>query len=637
MRLTLAFLAALPILFAQDDPPSRVARLNYIDGSISMRPASLDDWVAAEINRPLTTGDNLWSDEASRAEMHIGSAALRLGSRTAFEFLNLDDRVVQIRLAQGTLSIRLRHLEEDQTFEVDTPNLSFTLLRPGDYRIDVNSDQNNTVAIVRSGDAEASGGGQSVTVHSRQQARAGGVDTTNYDLIEAPVRDNWDQWCAQRDQREEHSESARYVSPETVGAQDLDLYGTWSEQPDLGGVWFPRGVPVDWSPYHYGHWVWIEPWGWTWVDNAPWGFAPFHYGRWVFVAGGWGWVPGPKVVRPVYSPALVAWVGGPRLGASVSIGGRPGGVAWFPLGPGEVYVPAHRASRTYITRVNTNIDINVTNVRYVNRTAPRAVTAVSEDTLVRSRPVAGASVRLSGAQLEAGQITTHAPYSPQRESLAGSSNAGLRPSSAAISRQVVVRRAPPPVAVPFSNRQQALQADPGRPLPPDGLRTPDAGRDPRVRPATIPPAAQAPPVIAPSRRSDEYLRPPDRREAVRPAIETPVLVQPRPRPVEVAPRRAEESVPRPVDIVPPSRPVEIAPRRSEETPRIQHVEPAPRIQQVEPAPRRAEPPPVQAPQRIERPVERIERPQKQESPKREERRERPAPEKKEDKPKSDKS
>ena len=36
------------------------------------------------------------------------------------------------------------------------------------------------------------------------------------------------------------------------------------------------------------------------------------------------------VARPVYAPALVAWVGGPHLSVNVSFGGG-GGVAWFPL------------------------------------------------------------------------------------------------------------------------------------------------------------------------------------------------------------------------------------------------------------------------------------------------------------------
>ncbi len=69
-------------------------------------------------------------------------------------------------------------------------------------------------------------------------------------------------------------------------------------------------VPAGWAPYRNGHWAWIDPWGWTWVDDAPWGFAPFHYGRWTVVDDRWGWVPGPVRQRAVYAPALVAFIGG---------------------------------------------------------------------------------------------------------------------------------------------------------------------------------------------------------------------------------------------------------------------------------------------------------------------------------------
>src|ERR1700674_4371653 len=81
-----------------DDPPSRVARLSYTHGNVSFEPAGTDDWVSAVVNRPITTGDKLWSDNGARAELHIGSAAIRLSGNTGFSFLNLDDRMAQIRL-----------------------------------------------------------------------------------------------------------------------------------------------------------------------------------------------------------------------------------------------------------------------------------------------------------------------------------------------------------------------------------------------------------------------------------------------------------------------------------------------------------------------------------------------------------
>src|SRR6267378_4164952 len=192
-------------LLAQSDPPSRVGRLNYITGAVSMQPAGVDDWVEANLNRPLTTGDRVWVDQDGRAEMHLGTAALRLNSRTAFEFLNLDDNSVQIRLTEGTLSITLRRLDPNETFEVDTPNLALSLLRPGEYRIDANPDSATTVITVREGEGEVTAGNEAFIVHPREQARVSGMDSVSYTVFDAPGFDGWDQWCRGRERREEQS------------------------------------------------------------------------------------------------------------------------------------------------------------------------------------------------------------------------------------------------------------------------------------------------------------------------------------------------------------------------------------------------------------------------------------------------
>src|SRR5882762_3128758 len=98
----------------EDDPPSRVARLNYTRGNVSFEPAGTDDWVTAVVNRPMTTGDKLWADQNSRAELHLGSASIRLGASTGFSFLNLDDRTAQLQLTEGTLRIRIRRLSREE-------------------------------------------------------------------------------------------------------------------------------------------------------------------------------------------------------------------------------------------------------------------------------------------------------------------------------------------------------------------------------------------------------------------------------------------------------------------------------------------------------------------------------------------
>ena len=93
------------------DPPSEVGRLNLVSGSVSFQSGSLDEWGPAMLNYPLTTGDKLWADDGGRAELHVGSSALRIGANTDFSFLNLDDQTVQIRLAEGSLNVRVRDLD----------------------------------------------------------------------------------------------------------------------------------------------------------------------------------------------------------------------------------------------------------------------------------------------------------------------------------------------------------------------------------------------------------------------------------------------------------------------------------------------------------------------------------------------
>ena len=111
--------------WANADPPSRVARLGYTTGSVSFSPAGDSDWLQAMVNRPLTTGDRLWTAANARAELQIGGAAMRLGPSTSATLLNLNDRLTQVRLSQGSLKVRVRRMAANQSFEVNTPNLAF--------------------------------------------------------------------------------------------------------------------------------------------------------------------------------------------------------------------------------------------------------------------------------------------------------------------------------------------------------------------------------------------------------------------------------------------------------------------------------------------------------------------------------
>ena len=462
-----------------EDPPSRAARLAFVEGSVSFQPGGTDEWVAAPLNRPLTTGDQLWSDRDGRVELQLDGSLLRLSSNSAVSFLNLSDNVTQIQLSSGTLLVRVRRLDDNETYEIDTPNLAFTVLRPGLYRLTVDESGNTTAIRVRSGQGEVSGAGSAYSVNANEYDVFSGTNDLVENQAYGPNDDPFDAWSASRDARWEQSASARYVSPDVVGYEDLDDQGTWGSTPDYGYVWFPRGVEYGWAPYHYGHWSYVPPWGYTWVDDQPWGFAPFHYGRWIFVRGAWGWVPAPPrvegmvYVRPVYAPALVAWIG---AGATI---------AWFALGPREVFVPSYPVSRTYVnninvsnTTVNTTIvnnvynttinnkTVNVTNVTYVNRSMPGAVMATTSQAFTTAQPVSRNLVQVDQRTLASAPVRALAPTEvPTKQAVLGAGRVvTVKPPAAVQTRAVVARTTPPAPPPTFEKRQEAIKSNGGRPL-----------------------------------------------------------------------------------------------------------------------------------------------------------------------------
>ncbi|MBO0910150.1 MAG: hypothetical protein J2P13_00040 [Acidobacteria bacterium] len=462
---------------AETEPPARAARLQYMSGSVSVQPQGTGDWVAGEVNRPLTNSDNVWADKNSRAEISVGTGLIRIGSETSLTLTNIGEDVVQLQLHQGAMNVHVRRLYDNEKYEIDTPNQAFTVLKPGDYRFDVNPDTDKTVITVWRGEGESTGDGPAVHLRENQQARFSNGTSMTVDTHGAPAPDSFDEWAQARDGKLDNSASSRYVSPGTVGYEDLDEYGTWKQTGDYGPVWYPAVAP-GWAPYYYGHWVWENPWGWSWVEYEPWGFAPFHYGRWVFWGGAWGWAPGPVFVRPFYAPALVAWFGG-GWGFHVGVG-IGGGFGWCPLGWGEPFIPWYGVSRAYFFHVNftngrffgtgrfgnlnTFYRRNFVNGRfaarngfalhYANLHRPGGFTAISRNTLVNSLPVSHNNIRVSPAQMSRATAVHSLRVAPTRASIAGSTGARAAvPSTRSFSRPVVSRMAAP-------NRSRSFNSSP---------------------------------------------------------------------------------------------------------------------------------------------------------------------------------
>jgi uncharacterized protein DUF6600/FecR-like protein len=505
-------LAALTSARADEgDPPGRVARLSYVQGAVSLEPAGLTEWTAAERNRPLTTGDRLWTDQQSMAELDLGDGVLRLGSMTGFAFLNLDDRFAQIQLSAGMLLVRVWDTSSGQSYEIDTPQLAVQLSQAGMYRIEVDQSGSTTLVKVSEGEAVAQGSAGPIPIDAQQvMAFTGSASGTalSYSAASLGPPDDLDNWSATRDAQAEGSPSQQYVADGTPGTYELDDNGRWQSTPEYGYVWSPVVVVANWVPYRFGHWAWIAPWGWTWVDDAPWGYATSHYGRWVLLGGAWCWVPGPRPLRPAYAPALVAWTHGPGFAGA---GASPAGVGWFPLGPHEVYAPGYRVSDAYLRNVNTaNTTVTstsyitdvyqsrITNIRYVNSTAA-AISAVPQSVFTSAQRVSGHTLPVNAGTLAGMTVAAAAPaVAPQRLSVlgAGTGPRVMRPPPALANRAVTARVAPPRAPASFESQLAAIQANGGRPLARSDLA--------RLQPGT--PTAQVH-VLPPSKGS----RPPQSR------------------------------------------------------------------------------------------------------------------------------
>ena len=542
-------------LWAQgDDPPARVARLSYVKGNVSLQVSGANDWAQATLNYPLTTGDRLYTDQGSRVELEVGSTAVRMSEATDLTVANLNDQLLQLGLGQGTVRVRVFELAPGESVEVDTPNGALTLLQAGDYRVEVFSNEGATLVIVDQGSLEVSGGNVLQRVESGRAVKLTGTDPIQVSFVELPNPDGFDQWCRERDRRFEASASAQYVGRGVPGYYDLDDYGQWQNVPEYGPVWVPAAVPVGWVPYRFGHWVWVSPWGWTWVEDEPWGFCPFHYGRWAVVGGVWGWVPGPVVVRPYYAPALVAFVGGPHFSVGIGAGA---GVGWFPLGPREPFFPWYHHDDVYLRQVNvtnirnvtnitniTNVK-NVNNIHYANRTV--ATTVVAQEAFRSGQPVYRNVLHVNPAQLGQVPITAHPHVTPAGEALFGGKVApgpprvltpmtarppGQSPAPARPNQPPVMTRTAPPVqgetgrpaptpsrfvtrqplpppTPPLSARQPAMEEHPGRPLEPQQLQNLRQGkpagpmRDKEFPPHAASPRQAAPKAEQPAPRSSD--------------------------------------------------------------------------------------------------------------------------------------
>jgi hypothetical protein len=560
----LLLVAAAPALAEPGEPapPARVGAVRSISGNLAFRQTGESQWSAVTTNYPVAEGGAFWTDASSRAEIRIGPTTIGMAGGSDLEVIRLDEQAAQIGLPQGRLCLDLGRRGGGESFEIDIPQGAVSLVDPGFYDIDAGTADQPARLAVFAGSARFSGGGTDLPLGSGHRAVLSGSSPVAA-VVEPTGPDAFADWCRGRADRENRLAAVSYVSPAMTGYDDLDRYGSWQSSVDYGEVWYPSQTAADWVPYSDGSWRWVAPWGWTWVDAEPWGFAPFHYGRWAWIGGRWGWVPGTFVANPVYAPALVAFVGGAGFGLGVGPA-----VGWFPLAPGEVYWPSYTRNVYYIR------NINVSNVRNIDTVVSRSNGAVPRQpvpvplanrrfaTIVPERAFArGERIRPLPAAMSAAALAA-APVRLQPPRLAPAVTAPapirgpehLRPLPAVASRPAAAQGQPgrPPVVVPGAEGSIAAR--------PTVLRGGGAPTDhptvgalrPAATPARAPMRLETPPPQPITTPPSRPLPPGPPHPQPRPPAENPARAEP-PHPGSVA-------APRPA----PAHPVAPAPKNAKE-------------------------------------------------------------------------
>ncbi len=334
-----ALAVGLPVLGNDDvipDVTDRVARISSVDGVVQIRRADTDEWEQVVLNLPIVEGDEIVAEESGKFEIQFDiNTHLRASERSVVKIVTLSDAGVAVSLTRGSLAVTASAFDSEKFFEVDAPQTTVALQRAGRYRVDAGTgihDAEIRVSVSNGGAARVYSETAGFTVGDGRIAKVmtTGRNAGEWDMADiSEYADAFEAWVAVREteisQRMDTAHFDQYYDQDIYGAEDLTSYGTWSHTQDYGYVWRPSSSAIrhyaNWSPYQYGHWRWLPAFGWTWVNDEPWGWATYHYGRWIWHHGAWYWSPYAqyRYGRSIWRPALVV------------LGVWNNRVCWYPL------------------------------------------------------------------------------------------------------------------------------------------------------------------------------------------------------------------------------------------------------------------------------------------------------------------
>ncbi len=328
-----AIVLAMPFLlgtavFADDvddaipDVTARVARISFIRGDVQVRREGSQDWEKAVLNLPVVEGDEITTDAGGRFEIQFNSYThVRVAENSYLKIVGLKDGAIALSLPEGSLNARLTKFDKDATFfEIDAPKTTIAIQRSGMYRIHAGKEGDGEVrvSVTNNGEARVYSDTSGFTLKDGRTAtvKLDGQFAGEWETADASrYADEFDAWSLDRDvaiaKRLKDAYYDKYYDRDVYGAEDLNDYGEWVHTRKYGYVWRPYGSATSqyagWSPYRYGHWRWVPPFGWTWVNDEPWGWATYHHGRWFHDDGYWYWTPYAqyRTSRSWWYPALV--------------------------------------------------------------------------------------------------------------------------------------------------------------------------------------------------------------------------------------------------------------------------------------------------------------------------------------------
>ncbi len=314
------------------DVTARVARISFLRGDAKVKHAGNQDWERATQNLPIVEGDEISTDDARLEIQFNRDNYLRLSENAYLKITTLRDEGVAVSLPEGVLSLRVLNFNKDrESFEIDAPRTTVAVQQAGMYRVNAGDkkDSQIRVSVIDGGQARVytENSGFSLRNGRSAEIQIAGNYAGEYETSDASkYADEFDSWALQRDaviaKRLQNAGYDKYYDADVYGAEDLSEYGEWIHTRKYGYVWKPyrnaTSSYANWSPYRYGNWRWIPPYGWTWVNDEPWGYATYHHGRWVYVDNDWAWTPygryrtrrnwwQPALVVVAYSGSLICW------------------------------------------------------------------------------------------------------------------------------------------------------------------------------------------------------------------------------------------------------------------------------------------------------------------------------------------